>query len=283
MKIRTNGNLLVLIAVLLWSLVGLLIKSVEANYIWIMIIRSLSAAIILVPYVNREKIFPLKSVLLAGFFMAVFLLSVTITTQNSTSAMAVAMQYTAPMYVIVYSFYKDRKVNRDKFVVLISILIGIGLIIVNSLKASNPISIVTGILTGLGFVFYSHNLQKVSNGNPLGIVSLVNFVVFFCCVILLLLQPSAPPSSVNDVFLIALSGVFISGLSYAFYGAGLRLISIDNAMMIGLLEPILNPLWVYVGTGEIPSKLTVFGVIFIIAGALYNILSGRRDVNSKRA
>ena len=283
MKIRTNGNLLVLIAVLLWSLVGLLIKSVEANYIWIMIIRSLSAAIILVPYVNREKIFPLKSVLLAGFFMAVFLLSVTITTQNSTSAMAVAMQYTAPMYVIVYSFYKERKVNRDKFVVLISILIGIGLIIVNSLKASNPISIVTGILTGLGFVFYSHNLQKVSNGNPLGIVSLVNFVVFFCCVILLLLQPSAPPSSVNDVFLIALSGVFISGLSYAFYGAGLRLISIDNAMMIGLLEPILNPLWVYVGTGEIPSKLTVFGVIFIIAGALYNILSGRRDVNSKRA
>lgn len=283
MKIRTNGNLLVLIAVLLWSLVGLLIKSVEANYIWIMIIRSLSAAIILVPYVNREKIFPLKSVLLAGFFMAVFLLSVTITTQNSTSAMAVAMQYTAPMYVIVYSFYKDRKVNRDKFVVLISILIGIGLIIVNSLKASNPISIVTGILTGLGFVFYSHNLQKVSNGNPLGIVSLVNFVVFFCCVILLLLQPSAPPSSVNDVFLIALSGVFISGLSYAFYGAGLRLISIDNAMMIGLLEPILNPLWVYVGTGEIPSKLTVFGVVFIIAGALYNILSGRRDVNSKRA
>lgn len=283
MKIRTNGNLLVLIAVLLWSLVGLLIKSVEANYIWIMIIRSLSAAIILVPYVNREKIFPLKSVLLAGFFMAVFLLSVTITTQNSTSAMAVAMQYTAPMYVIVYSFYKERKVNRDKFVVLISILIGIGLIIVNSLKASNPISIVTGILTGLGFVFYSHNLQKVSNGNPLGIVSLVNFVVFFCCVILLLLQPSAPPSSVNDVFLIALSGVFISGLSYAFYGAGLRLISIDNAMMIGLLEPILNPLWVYVGTGEIPSKLTVFGVVFIIAGALYNILSGRRDVNSKRA
>ncbi len=56
------------------------------------------------PYIFKEKIYPIKNILFGGIFMAIFLLSLTITTRISSSAMAISMQYTAPIYVIGYGF-----------------------------------------------------------------------------------------------------------------------------------------------------------------------------------
>lgn len=277
MNLEQNGRIYVLIAVLFWSLVGLIVKSVNADSVWIILIRSLSAAIFLSPYVFKEEVKPLKNVVLAGVFMAILLLSVTITTLNANSAMAITMQYTAPMYIIAYSFYKNKKVELGKLAVLLSILMGVIFIVINGLRTGNPSSLISGIAIGFAFMFYSYSMQGITGGNPLGIIAMVNLVTFFVCVGILVLRPTPPPTHIPDIIVLVLSGIFISGVSYAFYGAGLRLISIDKAMMICLLEPILNPLWVYVGTGELPNRLTAFGVLFIMMGAVVNIINGRRS------
>ena len=47
MKIKENGSILIMLAVLIWSLSGLLIKSVDANALWITLIRSLAGGIVL--------------------------------------------------------------------------------------------------------------------------------------------------------------------------------------------------------------------------------------------
>lgn len=275
MNLEQNGRIYVLIAVLFWSLVGLIVKSVNADSTWIILIRALSAAVFLSPYIKKERIFPLKNVVLSGIFMAGLLLSVTITTKNANSAMAITMQYTAPMYIIAYRFYRNKKIEYGKLAVLLCILIGVIFIIINGLRTGNPSSLISGIAVGFFFMFYSYSMRGVEGGNPLGIIAMVNFVTFLVCVGLVIMNPTPPPTSIPDIIVLILSGVFISGVSYAFYGAGLRLISIDKAMMIGLLEPILNPLWVYVGTGELPTRLTVIGVLFIMMGAVVNIVVER--------
>ena len=43
-------------------------------------------------------------------------------------------------------------------------------------------------------------------------------------------------------------------------------------LIICLVEPILNPIWVYLGNGEVPSMTTVIGVSFILLGAITDIL-----------
>ena len=55
----------------------------------------------------------------------------------------------------------------------------------------------------------------------------------------------------------------VSGISYALYGSGLRQVTMERALIICLAEPILNPIWVYLGNGEVPSMTTVIGVSFI--------------------
>ena len=46
----------------------------------------------------------------------------------------------------------------------------------------------------------------------------------------------------------------------------------ERALIICLAEPILNPIWVYLGNGEVPSMTTVIGVSFILLGAITDIL-----------
>ena len=271
MKNNSKAYFLIIAAVIIWSLSGLLVKAVDADPLWISLIRCLGGGIFLLPYIFKEKIYPIKNILFGGIFMAIFLLSLTITTRISSSAMAISMQYTAPMYVIGYGFYKSKEIKFEKFIVFLLIFAGIIFNSITSMNGGNWWAIVSGITIGLAFVFYSYNLQKVKKGNLLGIVALINIISAIFYGILLLFRYSPPPSSFNEIIILSISGIVISGISYALYGEGLREVSMEKAMIICLAEPVLNPLWVYLGKGEIPSMTTVIGSILILLSAIIDI------------
>ena len=272
MKNNSKAYFLIIAAVIIWSLSGLLVKAVNTDPLWISLIRCLGGGIFLLPYIFKEKIYPIKNILFGGIFMAIFLLSLTITTRISSSAMAISMQYTAPMYVIGYGFYKSKEIKFEKFIIFLLIFAGIIFNSITSMNGGNWWAIVSGITIGLAFVFYSYNLQKVKKGNLLGIVALINIISAIFYGILLLFRYSPPPSSFNEIIILSISGIVISGISYALYGEGLREISMEKAMIICLTEPVLNPLWVYLGKGEIPSMTTVIGSILILLSAIIDIV-----------
>ena len=271
MKNNSKAYFLIIAAIIIWSLSGLLVKAVNTDPLWISLIRCLGGGIFLLPYIFKEKIYPMKNILFGGIFMAIFLLSLTITTRISSSAMAISMQYTAPMYVIGYGFYKSKEIKFEKFIVFLLIFAGIIFNSITSMNGGNWWAIVSGITIGLAFVFYSYNLQKVKKGNLLGIVALINIISAAFYGILLIFRYSHPPSSFNEIIILSISGIVISGISYALYGEGLREVSMEKAMIICLAEPVLNPLWVYLGKGEVPSMTTVIGSILILLSAIIDI------------
>jgi len=281
MKNNSKAYFLIIAAVIIWSLSGLLVKAVNVDPLWISLIRCLGGGIFLLPYIFKEKIYPIKNILFGGIFMAIFLLSLTITTRISSSAMAISMQYTAPMYVIGYGFYKSKEIKFEKFIVFLFIFAGIIFNSITSMNGGNWWAIVSGITIGLAFVFYSYNLQKVKKGNLLGIVALINIISAIFYGILLIFRYSPPPSSFNEIIILSISGIVISGISYALYGEGLREVSMEKAMIICLAEPVLNPLWVYLGKGEIPSMTTVIGSILILLSAIIDIAFSIK--NNKKA
>lgn len=266
-----KGSILVFMAVILWSITGIIIKTVEFSTIWIILIRSLSGGLILSPYIFKEKIYPIKNVFITSIFMALFSMSITLTTQLSSSAMAISMQYAAPMYIIGFSFYKNKRIDSKKLIVLLLVFIGVFLNVLDSFKSANILAIFSGLAIGITFVFYSASLQKIKGGSALGIVSLINLICSFFYILILPFNSTPMPSSVNGVLILCFAGVLISGLSYALYGAGLRKINIEKAMIIALAEPVLNPIWVFIGTNEVPPLITIIGIIFILLGAVVDI------------
>ena len=281
MSYEKKGYFAIFAAVVLWSLSGFIVKTVDASAIWITLIRSAVGGIFLAGFIRSNPIRPRKYVILAAIAMALFLLTLTITTQISTSAMAISLQYTAPMYLIVYNFIKDKKIEKKNLLVFAFIFIGVIVNILGIFKEKNYFAIFTGLAIGLSFVFYSQFLQKVREGNPLGIVSIINLI---CCGLYALALPfnfGSPPRKISDIVLIVLAGILISGLSYALYSCGLRRVKLERAVIIGLSEPILNPIWVLLFNGEVPPKNVIIGMIFILGGALVDIFLNKGKEETK--
>lgn len=272
MSYEKKGYFATFAAVLLWSLSGFIVKTVDASAIWITLIRSAGGGIFLSGFIKSRPIHPKKYLILSAISMALFLFTLTITTQISTSAMAISLQYTAPMYLIAYNFFKYKKIEKKNLVVFLFILAGVVVNIIGIIKEKNYLAMVTGIAIGLSFVFYSQFLQKVKEGSPLGIVSVINLICFGFYLIALAFNHENPPQKISDTLLIVVAGILISGLSYALYSWGLRRIKLEKAVIIGLAEPILNSIWVSIFNGEVPPNNVIIGMFFILAGAIIDIV-----------
>lgn len=80
----------------------------------------------------------------------------------------------------------------------------------------------------------------------------------------------------NNGYLLIISAVILWSLS------DLRQVTMERAVIICLAEPILNPIWVYLGNGEVPSITTVIGVSFILLGAITDILLTSRAKKTEK-
>ena len=109
-----------------------------------------------------------------------------------------------------------------------------------------------------------------NNNKNNGYLLIISAVILWSLSGLLVKNVTATPFW--EIILLLFSGIVISGISYALYGSGLRQVTMERALIICLAEPILNPIWVYLGNGEVPSMTTVIGVSFILLGAITDIL-----------
>lgn len=76
------------------------------------------------------------------------------------------------------------------------------------------------------------------------------------------------------VALVAL-GVFQVGLAYVLFAKGSKLTSPVSASLIGLLEAILNPVWVFLFYGEKVGKYALLGAMIIMIAVVINIVAGQ--------
>jgi drug/metabolite transporter (DMT)-like permease len=75
-------------------------------------------------------------------------------------------------------------------------------------------------------------------------------------------------SSAQTVALAAM-GVVQLGIPYFLFSKGLEKISLQEASLIVLVEPVLNPIWVALAVGETPSSATLAGGALILFGLGY--------------
>ncbi len=266
------GAFMVLAAACLWSLAGFIIKSTEMSSTWIIFIRCIFGGAVLSPFLFTKKIKPLRKMFISGFCIAMFLFSFTYTTRIGSPSMAVSMQLTCFLFVILLNIIKYRKIEPLRFVAFILICIGVYFNITFALKTASPIAIFTGFGVGLFFALYAVFVKQVSEGSALGIVSGTTLTAAVFSAFILPFDFTPVPNSINDILLVAVAGVLISGVSYVLYGIGLKRLDLEVALLITFAEPVLNPVWIYIAKGEIPALNSLIALIFILFGAILNVL-----------
>lgn len=264
MKPGTKGITFFLLTAILWSISGVLVKIINWNPFGIAGIRSGIAAMVLFLFLDKKgNLFTFNHIkIFAIFCFAITVILFVVATKLTTAANAIIIQYTAPIYPAIFGglILKERTTPLD-WISITVVLGGIVLFFLDRLSPGGYLGNVVAFLSGITFGWFYLLMRKMKDKSPIDSAFLGNIMAFIICIPFYFVNT---PSLRDLVFLLIL-GVFQMGISMVLYSRGITYISALDAILISTLEPILNPIWVFIIVGEKPGKWALFGAVIVIS------------------
>ena len=282
-KQKVSPLLYILIAAVLWSTGGLFIKWTSLSGLALSFFRSFFAMLV-VAFVTRHEGFRLNRItVVAALLYSALIILFVLATKKTTAANAIFLQYTAPVYLLIFEplIYKDKFRLRDLVTVLVCVG-GMTLFFVGKLKPEDVLGNIMALASGVTFAAYFLLLRHPSSR----LVNRASSAIYGNLLVVLLASPwgiaALPTLTQHDALSVLYLGTIQIGLAYALFtyamAHGVR--SLD-AGIIGYAEPVLNPVWVFLVLGEKPSQWAVLGgAIIIVAVMIHMLLDARAKRNA---
>ena len=255
---RRTCFLLLLLTAALWSTGGVIIKSVDWNPGAIAAARSL-AAMLTIAFLARKEIdlaAPTRTERLGAVFLALLALLFVTATKLTTAANAILLQYTAPIWVAIAAplVLRERTSGRDWLFIGL-VLFGMTLFFKDSLSYEGLWGIAAAIGSSIFFGGLAVLLRVAKDGKPMKITIYGNMLLALTAVFFW--RPPWP--SAGEWGLMILAGMVQFGLPYYLYTLASKGVSSLEMVLVTTLEPILNPIWVFLLVGEKPGLWSLVG------------------------
>ena len=279
MKIRSSPLLLVFAAAFLWSTGGLFIKWTTLAGLELSFWRSFFA-IFTVAIFTRHEGFGLNRVTAAASALyAILIILFVMATKTTTAANAIFLQYTAPVYMLILEplIYKEKFRSRDLITVLVC-LGGMALFFVGQLRpqdvTGNILALASGFCFALYFLLLRHPRAREVNrassviyGNTLAVIMTAPWGLAVLTSL-----------TAHDLVGVSYLGVIQLGISYMLFTSGMaRGVRSLDAGIVCYVEPVLNPVWVFLVLGERPSAWALLGGAIIIVAVISHMLLDARE------
>lgn len=267
-----RGRLLVLAAAIMWSSSGLFAKAdtfaawpVESRGILLAFWRALFAGMLLLPLVRRPR-WDWRLVPLCAVFVVMNITYLSAMTL-STAANAIWLQSTAPWWVLLVGVVVlGEPFPRSQRLPLTIGGIGLAVILWYEAQGQTQVGVLCGLVSGLTYAGVVISLRALRHVDSVWIVSLALLVTAACAFPYVVYTGIWPTTGQLPV--LAGFGMLQMAVPYVLFARGLRSITSQEATVIGLLEPILLPVWVYLAWGEMPATWTLVGGGLILCGLL---------------
>ncbi|MDP9361203.1 MAG: DMT family transporter [Acidobacteriota bacterium] len=274
MEPRRKGILLIVAAALLWSTGGIGIKAIADSALKVTFYRSLFAAIGLMLFLGRSVWGRRQWMSTTAFAIAIVsyaacLTSFVIATKWTTAANAIFLQYAGVVWVLLFSPLVVREPMRARDAITIAVAFGgMALFFVGRFEArgmaGNAMALVSSVFFAALILVLRREQQAAQAAVTWGNVACALAVLPFVAHDL----PLAPRSFAVLAFL----GVFQIASAYVLFVRGLAYVSATQASLTGMLEPVSNPIWVFLFLGERPSVYTVAGAVVVLAAIAWHTL-----------
>jgi drug/metabolite transporter, DME family len=267
---RRGGPWLILAAAALWSTAGAAIKLCSLSAWQISLGRSLVAAGVLWLFLPGARARPSRGIWAVASAYAVTVVLFTVANKLTTSANAIFLQDTAPLYVLLLSpFLLGERPSRGELFAVPLFLAGLLLFFRDRLTPGQLSGNLIALLSGVAFALCILGLRRLggSNAPALLLGNLLAAAASF---------PGAlggAPLTTRDLGIVLFLGVFQLGLSYALFARGLRHTPATEASLLALLEPVLNPVWTFLLAGERPGPWALAGGSLVLLGTLWRTLA----------
>ena len=269
---RAVGQLV--LAALLWSLGGLLIKSVTWPPLAVAGARGLIAALFLAATNRGLRFYFSRAQVLGAIGYAACTVSFCVATKLTTAANAILLQYTAPVWVaLLGAWFLGERATRLDWIVIAVVLAGMSLFFADSLDLTHKAGNVVGAVSGVCFAGMTVALRRQKDGSPVESIILGNLLAFLIGLAWIVRAPALAPAGWTSL---ALLGVAQLGASYWLYARAIRHVTALEAVLIPVLEPILNPVWVLIAVGERPAPFALLGGAVVLGAVTLRAVASIR-------
>jgi len=268
---RAVALLLLVLTASLWSIGGLLIKSVNAHPLAIAGMRSVISTVIILIYVKKPKFTWSFPQIAAAVTYALTVITFVSANKFTTAANAILLQYTAPVYVALFgSWLLKEKTSMLDWATIAVVFGGMMLFFVDSLDTKGLLGNIFAVISGVGFGLFPVFMRMQKDGSPIESVILGNIIT---AVVGLPFILRTTPSSTEWVYLIVL-GIVQLGIPYILYSIAIKNATAIEACLITVIEPILNPVWVIVFLGETPGIFSIIGGLIVVVAVTLRCILG---------
>ena len=274
-----RGRRDVLAAAVLWSLSGVVTKSLDLDGLSIAFYRGLFAGIALIPFVAssrrvfRPALIPLG--LAFGAMTGLYIAAV----KATTAANAIFLQCSATFWTVPLSalLLRERPDRRSILGIGLATL-GIAAIVTYGYdgRPDEPRGIALGLASGVAYAAVAVGMRGLRDLDPLwlsGVNNLAGAIALGAWIVVT--RGAIPIPSPSQTPILIAFGVIQMAIPYALFARGLRSIGAPEASLIALVEPVLNPIWVVLVTGERPTSATLVGGLFLASGVACRYWPGR--------
>jgi drug/metabolite transporter (DMT)-like permease len=280
----TKGILLVASSALVWSTGGLIVRLIEDADSWTIVLwRSATAVLFLVAYMalrdGRQALNLFARMgwpgAVVGLCYCCASISLVVALKLTTVANVLIIMSSSPLLAAGLGRVVLREpVSATTLLTILGTVLGILLIVWQSVGTEataalwgNLFALMIAVANAVAVVLI--RMHPDVSMTPAGLLGVVMAAI--------VVAPVAMPWSVmlRDAGLLSLFGVQM-GLGLVLVVAGARLIPAAQTALLGTLEPIAGPLWVWVFLDERPASMTLLGGAIVLASLLWHTFAQMR-------
>ncbi len=278
------GNLYILLAIFLWSSIGIVVK-LSGVSIHVLIFYSLLIAVVLQGIILSQKkyrkdipgIKQLKYPLLLGCVGLLNNFTFFYAYKNTTIANAVLSHYTAPVIVaFLAAFFLKETITKN--IVMAIVIASTGLLIMLNgftLAEDQAVGIISGVISGFSYaVIIILGRIYARNFSPIVLTFFSNTAI------VIMLAPFVREFPLYALWSFVIMGTVHSTIAPVLYYRGLQEVTANKTAVLGYLEPVSAIIFSMVFLKEMPGVNSIFGGILIIFSGYLTII--KRDKNRVR-
>ncbi|MDP2620761.1 MAG: DMT family transporter [Hyphomicrobiales bacterium] len=273
-----RGVTLVAASAIVWSTGGLIVRLLESADSWTTVFwRSASACLFLLVFLamrDGRKMFGLFRQmgwpgLGVGFFFASASISFVVALNLTSVAKTLVIMSCTPLLAAIFGrVFLGEPIRPATYVTIAAVMGGIALMVSDSLGSGSALGDFFAFLIPVSFAGVIvitrryHEIRMTPAACAGAAIAMLASLAF------------ATPFSVtaHDLPLLFLFGAGQLGAGMALFVTGARLIPAAHSALLGMLEPILGPMWVWLALGEKPAEGVLVGGTIVIASVVAKTL-----------
>lgn len=276
---KQTAMFLMAVCAVLWSTGGIFIKLISWNALLIAGARSLISAAVLGIYMYHTK----TSVKVCRYSVGAAIglsgccIFFVMANKLTTAANAIVLQYCAPVFILILSAVLfHHKLHKREIMAVSGTMIGIVLFFFDQLAPGNIMGNFLAILAGFFMATMFVVVGQGGNDDAVRMSGILFAHLLTALIGIPIGMTGTTSMSAIELFYIVILGIFQLGIPYVLYAIASRDCPPLACSLIGMLEPMLNPVWVFIFAGEMPGIFALIGAVVIIAVVTWWCVTGEK-------